>query len=163
MDGWSDRIPTMDRFPCAHISRPYVSIGSDRSDVEHDFDKLLESAVIKGKAMDMQNASKRSRCSIPMGPLEAWILDITRPAGVNRVLGPVPVHVYGLRFSPSCIAVDETTSIARVEFVLHRYGDAHGIHYQCMISTTLPFRLFAYKHLGTVPAGTLWSVDREFS
>ena len=151
----------MDRFPCARLTSPYHSIGSNLDSGAHEYDTVFEAAIEKGPAHDATNARKIGRCELTITTVQAWLLSIIRPLGQSRFLGTVPMNIHGLRFSPSCIALDDRTWVSRIEFVVHRYADAQGVHYTCLISSKLPYKLYAYKRIGTVPAGMLWSVDRE--
>jgi hypothetical protein len=149
----------MDRFPCARLTNAFYSIGSNWRRNPHPYDDAFANVVEKGSAFDTRNASKRSRCEVRPSTLEAWLLDIVRPLGTSHILGPVPMKIHALRIAPSCISLGEgRPNVSRIEFVVHRYGDAQGVHYTCLISPSVPYKLFAYKRIGTVPAGMLWSI-----
>jgi hypothetical protein len=157
-------ITAMDTFPCARLTSPFYSIGSNPSLNSHEYDAVFAKVLERGAAIDSRNASKVNRCEVKLSTLEAWLLELVRPLGNSRLLGPVPMNIHGLRFSPSCISLGEGRPfVSRVEFVVHRYGDAQGVHYSCLVSTKLPYKLYAYKLVGTVPAGMLWSVSQELS
>lgn len=150
----------MDRFPCAQLSSPFYSIGSNYRSTPHPFDAVFASVLESGGAMDTQNAARQARCDARPSTLQAWLLALVRPLGNSPVLGTVPMKIHALRLSPSCISLGEgRPNVSRIEFVVHRYGDAQGVHYMCLISPQIPYKLFAYKRVGTVPAGMLWSVD----
>jgi hypothetical protein len=150
----------MDRFPCARLDSRFYSIGSDLSLVPHEFDSAFSSALETGEAIDASDATKVQICSVRPSTLHAWLMDIVRPFGASPLLGPVPMSIHSLRVSPSCISLGNgRPRVVRIEFVVHRYGDARGVHYTCLVSHALPYRLFAYKRVGTVSAGMLWSVS----
>jgi len=156
----NDLVP-MDRYPCMGLSSPFYSIGSNYHKEPHEYDVVFDQAVEKGKRLDTQHAQRKNGCRLRASNLEGWLLELVRPLGTSPILGRVPVKIHALRSSTSCISLGPgLPDVARIEFVVHRYGDQRGVHYSCLVSSTLPYKLFAYKRVGTVPEGMLWSIDR---
>ena len=153
----------MDRFPCAYLTSRFVSIGSNwMPHGQHEFDAVFDTAL--EKALDIQHdaavMTRKIDCHVHESAVNAWLTKVVRPLGVHPRLGQVPVKIHGLRISPDCIQISDATQVVRIEFVVFRHGDDDGLHYMCLITNTVPYQMLAYRRLGHVDAGLLWSVSR---
>lgn len=133
----------------------YAWIASEpHRDTPTTFDSVLDKYVQTPTRMPT-SASRREGCLVDMASIHAWLSRICRPLGSHPILGVVPVDIVGLRNSTDCISVDDIDFI-RVEFVVHRFGDRYGVHYEAQVSRSAPYRIASYRRMGAVPSGSLW-------
>lgn len=150
----------MDGYPCANVRSPFVSIGSNASRRPHGFDSVFDEALAPRPRNAHANLGKRAPCDVRTVSLKAWLTGLVRKLEPHPLFGAVPVKIHGLRHCSRCVSLsDEGPDIARIEFVVHRYGDPVGVHYVAQVSATPPHRMYAYTRMGFVSSDVLWGID----
>ena len=86
--------------------------------------------------------------SVNMASVHTWLSGVVGSTGTNVLFGVVPVTVH-TPVLVGCMSVNREI-VAKVEFITHRYGDSHGIHYAAQIGTK-PYRFLWFDKLGAVP------------
>lgn len=149
----------MDKYPCRQLGAPFLAIGSEPT----TFPNLHSSEpALRGRlhgAAPRGPVTMRPRCASLLEPLSAWLSSVVGSWAHHPLMGFAPVRVWGLRASEHCLELATGDRVVRAEFVVHRYGDSHGEHYQVECSSSAPYRLYSYRRTGVVPSGTLGSLE----
>lgn len=83
--------------------------------------------------------------SVNISSVHTWLSALVGSTGVSSLFGTVPVTVY-TPVLVGCLSVNGEV-IAKIEFITHRYGDSHGVHYAAQIGTK-PYRFVWFTKLG---------------
>lgn len=141
-------------FPCKYLTGSNMhslasqNFGTDKLAV---FDTVF-TTLLDVKPPDMTLPWTYTDCrAIDVGPVATWLQSVVGDTGMNRLFGRVPVTVHDVTIS-GCMAVGGET-VAKIEFITHRYGDTHGVHYAAQIGTR-PYRFLWFTRVGTVPEGS---------
>lgn len=138
-------------FPCKYLTQTATFVLGSQNAADGgiaDFDPVLSAHVVQGapSVLAVWERVDCKRVSVPA--LERWLSRLVGVSLLHAALGRVPVSVHMVTLV-GCATVGRDL-VAKVEFVLKRFGDGHGTHYVAHVGTLPGFRLLWFKRVGVV-------------